>query len=430
MARTSDWLLPVSGAFATSAIATLAAFAIGPGCQTRCFNSFDCGDGSFCYNGRCETECFTDDDCRHPPECQDNPLACQPKGFKCNSVGRCVGRYNSQSPPQFVDAPTSELDVEVDGWDDPPGTGQAFIVDSLAIADRSRGFDIDGVCRGPGDCVDNSLWQLGQLGNDQIRQGLLGGETLLLIEVSGLDLPFVGNDRTITVKFFGARDADDPFFPANNFQIPMGETTCCEFKINPQSIAGIPPQARARAPAKIERGQLKSLAPVPIQFTLTVGVPPHPEIRIERVLLSARVPAKLTELAEGLLGGALPINTLAQTDNPYCKTLNQLCPRQLPDSTLIDLIATILPPDIDLDIPRDGVERLEGGGSGRIEICYDGQSSCDPVPSPCASDEEMKVPPFEPAKPWTCALRPQMADGYSVGITFSAVKATVVGVGQ
>lgn len=412
-----SWILPLSGAFAFGAALAVLTLAAGPGCQTRCERPGDCSSGSFCRLGHCETECFVDQDCLSPPECQGNPLACVPKGLRCNALGKCVGQPGIRTQtPIGGSGPRNDIPVTIEGWEEPPGTGNAFIIDSLAIADKDRGFDIDGKCRGPGDCVDNSLFQLGQLGNDQIRQGLLGGETLLLIELAGLDKPFVGNDATLTAKFYGARDADDPFFPANNFQIPSGETKCCEFKINPQSIAGIPPQSRARAPAKIERGQMKSLAPVPISFTLTVGVPPHPEIRVEKVYLSARVPANLSVLSDGLLGGAVPVNTLAQTENPYCKTLNNLCQRMLPNSTLIDLIASILQPDIDLDVPPDGLETLTGGANGRISVCKDGNGG--------------DVQPIDVSQPWTCALQREIQDGYSVGITFSGVSATVVGVGQ
>jgi hypothetical protein len=40
-----------------------------------------------------------------------------------------------------------------------------------------------------------------------------------------------------------------------------------------------------------------------------------------------------------------------------------------------------------------------------------------------------EIAPINP-QPWSCALHPQIADGYSVGITFTAVAATIVGVGQ
>jgi len=87
-------------ATATSAATiTLISVALGPGCQTRCFNKFDCGDGSYCSPlGRCETECFTDLDCRQPPECAGTPTSCPPpRGFRCDPNGRCIGSYE---PPR------------------------------------------------------------------------------------------------------------------------------------------------------------------------------------------------------------------------------------------------------------------------------------------------------------------------------------------
>jgi hypothetical protein len=205
--------------------------------------------------------------------------------------------------------------------------------------------------------------------------------------------------------------------------IPMGETSCCEFKINPQSISGIPPQARARAPAKLERGQLKSLAPMPIEFTLTVGVPPYPEVRIERVLLSARIssdidsPPPVPKLHDGLLGGAVPIHTLAATENPYCKTVSDpLCPALIPESTLIDLVVALIQPDIDLDGDNtlDSLQR-DVLGNGRVKVCLHGTEP---------------IPPLTAGSPWTCALQPEMADGFSLALEFEAVGARILGVGQ
>jgi hypothetical protein len=429
----------LASVFALSALVTLAAFSFGPGCQASCRINEDCGNsGSFCHLGRCETECFTDIDCRSPPQCQNNPTQCIPKGLRCNTYGRCVGSYTVPRKGSTITPPMTDTGV-IQGWDDYPAIGKAFIVNQIAIAAKDQGFDLDGNCdpqSGRG-CVDNILWQLGELGNDQIRQGLLGGESLLLIELAGLDDPYKGDQKTLTVKIYGARDADDPFFPANNFKVPPGHTTCCEFKINPESLSGPPPQARARAPARIDRGRLFSLAPVPIQFTLTVGTPPHPEIRLERVLLSARVPAGQfgpgqEGIQDGLLGGAVPINTLAQTQNPYCKTVSPRCTVQFTDSTLIDLVATLLSPqpDIDLDIPPDGLcEVLDTDGDGRIDTCClgNGASAAADAQGHCL---KAKVPPIDPMQPWTCAQSPRIADGYSVAITFTAVGATIVGVGQ
>ena len=71
-------------------------------------------------------------------------------------------------------------------------------------------------------------------------------------------------------------------------------------------------------------------------------------------------------------------------------------------------------PDIDLDVPRDGLERLDLGSNGRVSRCYDGN--------------RLEVPPAPLTGPaWMCALNPKMADGYSLGIDFTALAATIVG---
>lgn len=426
------WLLPLSSAFCVASVAVLAGVIAGPGCQTRCFNAFDCGPGSFCApDGRCETECFTDLDCREPIECADNPAGCRPKGLTCTGQGKCTGTYRFPDEGGGREIDLQEVPDEIDGWDDPPGSGAAFIVDSIAIAQEDRGFDLDASCTEEG-CVDNFLWRLGDLGNDQIRQGLLGGESLLLLELAGLDEgPFRGRDESVTVKIYGARDADDPFFPANNFSVPEGQSTCCEFRINPKSLTGFPRVARARAPAEIERGKIRSLLPVPIEFTITVGQPPHPEIRLEQVRVSGRVTSDLTKFNDGLLGGAVPVNTLAQTENPYCKTVSPRCPIQFTDSTLIDLVSTLLGPRPDIDLDADGVECIiDTDGDGSVDVCCDGDpsgvSSC-PVNGRCNREV---LPLVAGRDPWQCALNPDIADGYSVGFTFTAVQATIVGIGQ
>ena len=425
------WLLPLSSAFCIASLALLAGVIAGPGCQTRCFNAFDCGPGSFCApDGRCETECFTDLDCREPIECADNPAGCRPKGLTCNGQGKCTGVYSFAESETFREVALPEVPDEIDGWDDPPGSGSAFIIDSIAIAQQDRGFDLDSNCD-DGECIDNELWQVGDLGNDQIRQGLLGGESLLLLEIAGLDEPFRGRDPSVAIKIYGARDADDPFFPANNFQVPEGQSTCCEFRISSKSLTGFPRVARARAPAEIERGRLRSLLPVPIEFTLTVGAPPHPEIRLEQVKISGRVASDLSRFSDGVLGGAIPVPTLAQSRNPYCKTVSPRCPSQFEDSRLIDLVSTLFSQKPDIDLDGDGVECIiDTDGDSTVDLCCDGDPSITVCPSKGPCTGATVLPLSEGREPWECALNPRMADGYSVGFTFSAVKATILGIGQ
>ncbi|MFO0725855.1 MAG: hypothetical protein U1E65_18875 [Myxococcota bacterium] len=386
----------------------------GTACQTRCARAEDCGDEGFCRGGQCELECYSDLDCTQPPECRDSPISCVPRGLRCTSRGHCIGGVTPKSPTP-IDNPKDPV-VDVPGWDDPTGTGHAFVVDHLSIAAPGHGMNVDDRCQGPGDCVDNKLAMLGQLANDQINQGLISGETLLLVELAGLDPAFRGNQDALTVKLYSGHDADNPIDVNNNFQPTPGQNRCCEFKANPGSLNGPGGQPGARSAAKIDGGLLKSLVPVTMNFTLTVGRAPHPEIALAFATISAEVPSNLQTLRVGMLGGAIPMAKLAAIDNPYCGSLSSLCPRGLTRSSILDMLSTLVTPDIDLDDKPDGLEQVVGGANGRISTCIDGDGSV--------------IGPQDPAQPWTCALEAEMRDGYSIGLNFSAVAATVVGIGQ
>lgn len=427
------WIVPASSAFLVTASALLAALIVGRGCETRCTSVFDCGDHGYCSSlGRCEVECFVDRDCLMPEECRGNPVACQPRGLRCNSVGRCV---DHGLPPRLGTSRPAEVDrrpQEVSGWDAPPGSGPAFIVNRLAIAPQGVGVDVNRVCNEAAGCADNALWRLGELGNSQIARGLVEGQTLLLLEAAGLSTPYIGEEPSMTLKMYGALDADYPPFTDNDFGPAREGGPCCEFRIHPQSLSGIPGQAKARSPARIENGgYLRSLAPMSLRFTIAAGAPPYPEIRIEQSSVTGRMPSSLRRFDDGVLGGAVPIQVLAQTANPYCNTVNPLCRFRFgSNSTLLDLVHTLVSPRPDVDLDQDGLEcLLDTDGDGLIDVCCDGFGAAEACGrgAACAG---ATVAPLEPDKPWTCARRGSMADGYSVGMVFGAVRATIVGVGQ
>jgi len=398
------------------------------GCTGRCFKNVDCGQGSFCEAGRCETECFEDRDCREPPECEDNPTACRPKGLRCTATGRCVGPIVPADP---APAPGLEesFDAEIDGFDAPPGSGFAFVVDELSIAGANRGFDVDGICDDDG-CIDNIAAEIGGVANRQIAQGVRDGTSILLMELVGLENPYQGNETSATLKIYAGRDADSPPFPDDNFRAPSGSGTCCNFKITPQSLVSVPPQAGARSPIRIEKGRLESLAPVPIQFVLTLGSPPHPEVRIRSTRVRAVVPASLEELTDGILGGAVPLNALAAIDNPYCREAQaSQCPREVPAaSKLLDLVTIFAGPRPDIDGDGDGLECvLDDTGDGLVDACCDGTSQCPPRSDLCRS---ARIPVTDVAASSSCARDPRMADAYSIGFRFTAVAANVVGIAE
>lgn len=371
---------------------------------------------------------------RSAPSCE--ALACTQSCVICER-----GEAGCATPMGYCDSAgfcRPEIDLacvdigEPEGWTQRPGTGQAFVVNRFAIADRDRGFDIDGICSEAEGCVDNRLWRLGELMNDQIRQSYLGGENLILFEIAGLPEDYRGDAASVTTKIYEARDADDPYFPANNFKIPPGHTTCCEFLIASASLAGTPPQAHSRAPGRIERGRLRTLAPVPIQIPFILpylfeGTPPYPQLRMERALLSARVPSGQEELEDGLIGATLSMNALASTPDPFCQTVSPRCPIERVGNTMADLVVSLVGPATDVDLDGDGLECTHDlDGDGRIDLCCDGVG--DAIACNSNGCTGSAVPPIDPVRPHTCALAPEMADGYSIAFEFTAVPATVVGI--
>ncbi len=389
--------------FVVSAAATLALSSSVPACQTACIDGFDCSPGEYCQDSVCLSHCVVDRDCpqRECPDPEDPD--CRSTGARCDASGRCdyyhlLGRTAPEGP--------------IDGIDDPVGVGQAFVVDSLRVAPQGMGFDVDDRC-GPGGCIDNALAPLGPLGNQQIDQGVRGGESLLLLELSGLQSPFTGNERTLTVKFYPGLDADVPAVPSDNFSVPPGSTTCCRFHAKEGSVDASN-RATSRVPARISGGQLTTLLPADLRFTLPIGDRPFPELLVQRAHISGQIPIGLQRIERGLLGGATPAHSLARIGNPYCKTDSMLCARTLETSTMLDLVTSFFQPDIDLDDPRDGLDRLTAGATGIVDQCADARGT--------------PIAPVDPLRPSSCGESPELRDGFSVAFEFTAVPATIVGI--
>ncbi len=339
--------------------------------------------------------------------------------------GGCAVGCTKGEPGCVIDVDAAP-DCDPDGWDAPPNTGPTFVISKLGFAFPGRGYDVDARCRAKGDCVDNAFGLFAMLGNDPIRQGLLGGEHLLLLELSGLDHPDDQvSDGSVTIKFYEARDFDDPIYPANNFLIPAAESRCCEFLIDGASLEDR--NARARTSARLDGGAVRTVEPSAVGLwgsLPTLDVFPRSDEQLpyaKGALRHAQVSFRLRTdeqgdvdgLTDGLLGGVVLASELAVAPNPYCRTLNNLCQRQLPNSSMLDLVLPVVGgPDIDLD--GDGLETIGLGPNGRVDVCTDGDGT--------------PIPPVDAERPESCAEDARLADGYSVAYTFEAIVAKVKGV--
>ncbi len=417
--------VPWASGFATLNISLLLGFLTANGCDARCASNFDCGSGlGFCNLelGRCEVECYSDQDCRQPVECHSNPTACQPKGLSCNSVGRCVGQFVFRHEGPAPELPPPEVGLP-SGWNDDPRSGHPFILDTIQVA-SDRGIEVDGLCED--GCGDNALASIGDFGNGYIATGIASGQTRLLLLLAGLPANYQGEADHMTLKIYSARDADNPPNVNNDFSSEVGP--CCEFALSRTSLTsynGIE-QAAARAPVKIERGKLRSLAPALVPIVLTVGEPPYDRLDFEAAVFRARVPTDLASLREGRLGAALRGATLANTRNPYCRRVGE-CPVVFdPNSTLLDMVAAIIGPGPDIDLDGDGLEcYLDSNGDRRIDLCCDGFRSTVPCGT-TTRDCDGPVANAVNSDPASCVKSDRMQDGYSVTLNFSARAAKIV----
>lgn len=414
-----SWVLSLSTAFAATCLAVLAATAMAPGCIGTCDSAFDCPDTHHCDLGlgQCMSFCETAEDCLRPPECiESDPTNCPPRGRICKDGGRCQGRALVIPAGGLPFQDLDPLPDVIPGLDAPHTDGLAFIMDHFGIADRDQGFNIDGECQGTA-CDDNSMHNLGGLGNDDIQRGVDSGESLLLVQFAGLDQSFVGDQNVFTIRLYTGIDHNP--IAADNFAPPPNSTECCEFDISSESLDGNRPKASYPAIGG-EQGRFVSLAPVTVSLSFPMGNQrPFPRLTIAHSMIRGRG-GDLSSIEDGVIGGAVTVNSLARADNPYCGQADARCPRQLAESSLLELlIAMVQPfPDIDLDLPPDGIESFSSDvRTGRIAECRDGCRGCvGPV-----------VPPSDKARPWSCAEDQRIADGFSIGLFFTAVPATIRG---
>jgi hypothetical protein len=299
----------------------------------------------------------------------------------------------------------------------PLGSGRVFALNSWRFAEAGQGLEEGTSCGAADPCSENLLGYLGVLRNHQIRQEVLGGALLQLVELVGLDTTH-GRDPQWVLKSYLARDADDPISPGNNFRHVPGLEGCCEFLAAPRSLeAG---QARAVAGAVFDEGLAITAEDSTYELVLEIEDDPFGSVlTISKVRWRFWLHSDPPTI-EGRLTGVASISELAA--EPYVSCRWSANCGWGSAVTWLDHIATRVGPDRDLD--GDGLESVyDVDGDGLIDRCCDGPREPDGA---CRPGEE--VPAVWLEDPGSCALQPEMADGYSLTMAFGGVPAQLVGV--
>ncbi len=301
----------------------------------------------------------------------------------------------------------------------PIGSGQVFALRSWRFAGAREGLDGASPCTNDQPCWENRLAFLGRF-NDQLRQHVLGGDLLQLVELVGLDSS-EGLDPQWVLKAYLGLDADHPPAPANNFQPSERLEGCCEFRAAERSVeAG---QARVIAAGVYGEGVATTTEDSSYELVLDIdeGVL-QTVIKISlvrwRFWLNAEPPT-----IEGRLAGVASIFELAGQPDRTCWGSQNCTWGWSAPVTWLDTVATRVTPDRDLD--GDGLESVyDADGDGHIDRCCDGPLEPD---GSCRPGEEVRALLLE--DPGSCALQPEMADGYSLTMAFEGVPAQLIGVG-
>ncbi|MCA9553660.1 MAG: hypothetical protein KC933_26710, partial [Myxococcales bacterium] len=204
---------------------------------------------------------------------------------------------------------------------------------------------------------------------------------------------------------------DDPPWTGNDFGSPFTGEKCCRFRPAPESFDPLTAQPATRVAARLVAGQVLSVGEG--QLWLPLGFGPGTG-RLDRARVQLALQGDIPGLVEVTMGGAVSAG-FARTavgcvgvGAPFCNG---------PEDNLLDLLAGLLgSPDVDLD--RDGLERVERGPDRSVTACYDG---CVGV---CAHVPPMAPP--DPDAPASCLDLPELADGYSAAYRAYLVEATLI----
>lgn len=250
----------------------------------------------------------------------------------------------------------------------------SFIATSVVVPPPTVGFDLNG----DGN-VDNVLGNLRNAGLNDALRTQTRNPPYLIITVENLTDP--QNDPNVQPVIYQGLDADGD--PTNDFS-GMGRFwfTLNSVDANCRPLAILPAGA-------LVNGHFEATADhalVPLNFAA---------FDIRRAHLTGDIPADLSGLSNVMVGGAATPCKLSQTH------------QTITDQSVLDLLVGgfSVQPDIDLD--GDGLERFVASPGAGVYACIDADGTRIDGP--------------------TCACDPRIADGFSLALEVTAVKALLLG---
>jgi hypothetical protein len=260
-----------------------------------------------------------------------------------------------------------------------PRFGLTYVMDSMRILPPEEGLDLDG-----DGAIDNALGFLADAINPGWAVKIRTGRMIQLWDLQGWKGPSDPTPAGISMDFYKGRDADEPVDASNNlagqgtFVVATGQ-----FDVSCQPTSRLERVSMSDGIVDAETSLWEFYEP-------SVGTVQISDFRL-RLHTSAD-----GQRGWGMGGGAYTLCGLSNISFPGDSYV-----------TLLDFLvnATALPADVDRD--GDGIERIEGDGTGVVR-CLDGDGTV--------------------IGGHDCACDPRISDGYSVAMAGTGVRARIVGV--